>query len=288
MRALLRSADHWETLWREAGPRRELERRIGAENRDRQSFTLFGFCDVCRAARRFECDWKGSDGVVLDLRERLICQGCELNCRQRLVFQLGSEFLAGRDSASLFAYEQVTAFYRALTERYSAFDVVGSEYLGEGVVSGSCRDGLRHESALALSFPDARFDVLFSNDVFEHVPDIQRTLAEAARVLKPGGRLIATMPFSFQASTLQRARLVEGRIEHLATPEYHENPLSGDGALAFYTFGWDLLDLCRAAGLVDPRFVCRHSMFRAYLGGELGLVLCAEKPAAPTENRSPV
>lgn len=47
-------------------------------------------------------------------------------------------------------------------------------------------------SAAALPFPDERFDLVTLLDVIEHVPDGEepRVLAEARRVLRPGGRLV--------------------------------------------------------------------------------------------------
>jgi len=41
-----------------------------------------------------------------------------------------------------------------------------------------------------LSFPDASFDVVISNGVINLAPDKGRVFAEAARVLRPGGRLV--------------------------------------------------------------------------------------------------
>ncbi len=40
-----------------------------------------------------------------------------------------------------------------------------------------------------LPFPDASFDLVISNGVFNLIPDKARALSEAFRVLKPGGRL---------------------------------------------------------------------------------------------------
>jgi ubiquinone/menaquinone biosynthesis C-methylase UbiE len=42
--------------------------------------------------------------------------------------------------------------------------------------------------AEALPFPDASFDRVSSNGVLHHTPDVDRALAEIARVLRPGGR----------------------------------------------------------------------------------------------------
>jgi SAM-dependent methyltransferase len=43
----------------------------------------------------------------------------------------------------------------------------------------------------ALPFDDAAFDCVVANRVLYHVPDLDRGLAEIARVLRPGGRLVA-------------------------------------------------------------------------------------------------
>src|SRR5262245_53887400 len=46
-------------------------------------------------------------------------------------------------------------------------------------------------SASALPFPDARFDVVVCVNAFHHFPDKPRFLAEAWRVLAPGGRFLS-------------------------------------------------------------------------------------------------
>jgi SAM-dependent methyltransferase len=45
-----------------------------------------------------------------------------------------------------------------------------------------------------LPFPDARFDAVTSNMVFEHVADFERAVSEIARVLKPGGLFVVLFP----------------------------------------------------------------------------------------------
>lgn len=51
-------------------------------------------------------------------------------------------------------------------------------------------------NALALEFPDASFDVVHAAQLIEHFapPDAVRFLSEAARVLRPGGRVFLTTP----------------------------------------------------------------------------------------------
>ena len=46
----------------------------------------------------------------------------------------------------------------------------------------------------ALPFSDGAFASVISNSVLEHIEEVEPVLAEAARVLRPGGRLVVTMP----------------------------------------------------------------------------------------------
>jgi len=48
--------------------------------------------------------------------------------------------------------------------------------------------------ASAVPEPGESFDFAFSNSVLEHIPPIQEVINETARVLKPGGLLIFTVP----------------------------------------------------------------------------------------------
>lgn len=79
---------------------------------------------------------------------------------------------------------------------------------------------LRYEvnDALALSYPDAHFDLAISCEVIEHVGDTARMLSELGRVLKPGGIAIMTFPsheFPFTYDPINRIGQWLGRDEYL-------------------------------------------------------------------------
>jgi SAM-dependent methyltransferase len=55
---------------------------------------------------------------------------------------------------------------------------------------GAPRLTFQESDAIALDFPAATFDWIWCGDVLHHVQDTDRALAEFARVLRPGGRLV--------------------------------------------------------------------------------------------------
>jgi ubiquinone/menaquinone biosynthesis C-methylase UbiE len=50
-------------------------------------------------------------------------------------------------------------------------------------------------SITAMSFDAASFDCILCSEVLEHIPDDEKAISELRRVLRPGGVLVATVPF---------------------------------------------------------------------------------------------
>lgn len=182
-----------------------------------------------------------------------------LNSRLRAVVMELLRATAGRDVADLriFAPEALTSFALLLRGRYVRF--IGSEFSTNTDIEKKLFP-IRFENLLELSFPNDVFDVVLVNDVFEHVPDIDRCLSEIARVTKPGGRLITTFPFNIGSEeSVVKARLEEDGVSFLTAPEYHGNPVDPNGSLVFEIPGWNILDRARAAGWSSVEMVYETS-----------------------------
>lgn len=54
----------------------------------------------------------------------------------------------------------------------------------------------RTEDATSLSFDSASLDAIVMTDVLHHIPDVQMFLAEALRVLRPGGQILCVEPWN--------------------------------------------------------------------------------------------
>ena len=234
---------------------------------------LRGYCAVCHAWTRFSVDHRLCSEVegwsVPWWRETVTCPNCTMNSRMRLSVHLLERRFSPAPFARIYLTEQTTALFSRLVKRFP--QTVGSEFLRDGTLPGRVNAaGIRREDLTALTFGDASFEFVVSLEVLEHVPDYQAALRECARVLRPGGTLLLTAPFHGGEQNLIRARMSQnGEIEHIEPPEYHGDPLSSEGCLCFYHFGWELLDDLRSAGFRDVVGIMCWSRDLGYLGANL-------------------
>lgn len=223
----------------------------------RQSLTvegISGHCSLCDAPRKFPCPELAA-GLAPSFREGLLCEACRCNARQRAAAAL---LFANGAIGATYLTEQASPVYLALRRRVPR--LVGSEFaswrqrlrLSAWLWRQRVPTWVRHADVTSLRFATASFDAVLSLDVLEHVPDYRAALREFARVLRPGGSCVLSVPFYVdREATATLARIdAAGRIEHLQPPEYHGDPLGG-GVLCFHHFGWDLLDALREAGFAD-------------------------------------
>lgn len=297
---VVRTFDEMQRLWQRHPEREWFADRLSEMLATTPAWTLPGICGACEVpvlfagetGRRFPAQVglppDGPVGTVPppSYRESFHCPRCGLNSRQRLAADVLRDVLraplAGATSRrSIYLHEQLTAMYQWVCSTFAPqHEIVGSEWLGAEVTPGSVDErGIRHEDIHAHSFEDERFDVVLSTDVLEHVWDIDQAMRETCRILRPGGTLIATVPWNYGApETVQVARLADGQVEYLDRPEIHGNPTDPEqGSLVFYRYGWDLLDRIRAAGFADAAGLAFWSARHGVMGERFQWVVVATR-----------
>ncbi len=88
-----------------------------------------------------------------------------------------------------------------------------------------------HANFESIPGPDARYDVVWSQDAILHSGARERVLAEVARVLKPGGRFVFTDPMQTDDCPPDVLQPVLDRIhlDSLASPGFYRKNLGGLG-----------------------------------------------------------
>lgn len=125
-----------------------------------------------------------------------------------------------------------------------------------------------------LNLPEACFDIIVTNDIMEHIPEISVEVAEMYRVLKPGGHIFATMPFrTMKEETFIRAEMQDGSPRYLTDAELHPNPLNPKGSLVFRLPGWDILQTFRKAGFSSSSIIFLISRKHGIVGGDIAGVM---------------
>jgi len=101
--------------------------------------------------------------------------------------------------------------------------------------------GAQNENLESMTFADGSFDMFITQDVFEHVFDPVLAIREIARVLKPGGIYLMTVPLVNRgAPSARRAARQGGEVVHLQEPQYHRNPATGESWLVTMDWGFDI------------------------------------------------
>ncbi len=216
---------------------------------------------------------------ITNLRETILCHNCGATMRQNNVAQTilkATETRASSlsvaandiDKLKIYVLESYGPIYNVLSK---SSNTTCSEYWND-IPSGTVVGKVRCEDVQNLSFPDESFNIIISQDVFEHVPDPELGFKEIYRTLKVGGYHIFTVPYSKNLKiSVTRARYNIGKINHVLPPVYHEDGLRPEGILVYTDFGLDFGENLKRIGF---QFDTIETEFAEYSGGDSIVFVC--------------
>jgi hypothetical protein len=225
----------------------KLDQSVRADAIARRS--LSGFCSISSTNTEFTIS---SD----NLREDVVAtSSSSINRHRQLVCAL-SMALFGHPNATLgtianqlwacnmrvYMAEANSVLSNFFADRLGPDSFVCSEYYGPDRRSGEVISGILHQDLQRTSFEDASFDVVITNDVFEHIPDALAAEKEVMRILKPDGVYCFTVPFLPESEHDQvLAELKpDGKIQYFAEPQYHSDPIRpAEGILVYRLFSFN-------------------------------------------------
>ncbi len=200
-----------------------------------EHFRHEGWCPICEVDVTFTSQnaW---------FRDNLFCSVCGSIPRERALIKVISDYYPNYRDLSIHECSPSTrgASVKLLNEcaGYSS-----SQYF-PNVLPGTIEvmTGARCENLEQLTFPDNTFDLFVSQDVMEHIFDLKKAFQEIARVLKPGGAHIFTVPIINKGNKSESwaSRSESGEIVFHHPAEYHGNPVDAKGALVTMHWGYDI------------------------------------------------
>lgn len=217
----------------------------------RRGFVL-GYCPICERRTLFfkEGAW---------LRDQFKCSRCDSIPRWRALIYVLEKFVPSWRDLAIHesspggpASSKLKAECKAYTPSYFYSDVAPGEY----------KNGYRCENLEQQTFASKSFDLVVSQDVFEHVLDPAAAFKEVARTLKPGGLHVFTIPWYYWKPTLVRAVREGDSVRHLVAPDYHGNPIDPNGSLVVTEWGYDFCDFVYRAAQMTTTAVRLQDHYR--------------------------
>lgn len=200
-----------------------------------------GRCTICGSVSIFLC--LDPDTV----RNNMYCMRCVSSSRNR---HLAKVLLAARGerASSIKALSRKSDIRILNANRGDAFGRVLKDhpYFHSFILDPDKPLGFEFEERQScqnlenLQYEDESFDVVITEDVFEHVHDPMQGFREVHRVLAPEGSHFFTIPFNFDKKTVTRFQMVNGGEVHHLPPHYHGDKIRGR-VLVVSDFGYDLL-----------------------------------------------
>jgi SAM-dependent methyltransferase len=153
------------------------------------------------------------------------CLGCKATVTNLSLIPVIKHHFSNRYDGKV-AYELSTYGSTLNWMKKNFSEVVTSEFVPDKPL-GQLIDGFHKEDVQRLSFADETFDVVSSNQVFEHVPDDIQGFKECLRVLRDGGAMVLSVPLFETTATERIAILEQASVVFLGKPEYHDSRIGG-------------------------------------------------------------
>ena len=202
----------------------------------------------------------------INLRENIVCRNCPCTSRHRALISVLLESLGkGPVLADIPADQLLVIFESSGMASYnsilaSKFSYINTTY-DKAVIDTGEYDSHQYADLQRMPYADNTFNYILTGDVLEHVRDYSAAIIECFRVLKPGGCMIFTVPYSHSMEKNHIKVLPDGENDiFLEEPEFHGKSKS----LVYRVYGRELLEDLVGTGFSTERRIVESQDFGIY------------------------
>jgi len=200
-------------------------------------FQHYGWCPLCEKEVTFSSEQKW-------FRDHLLCSSCGSIPRERALMHIIKMYYPNYRELTIHESSPgnrgTSPKLRNECPNYSGSHFYSDMKIGEYHPVQK----YQNQNLEKLTFDDESFDLFITQDVMEHIFNPEKAFREIARVLKPGGAHIFTVPIINKGKQSECWASLDdnGKIVHHHEPEYHGNPIDKKGSLVTMHWGYDLTD----------------------------------------------
>lgn len=182
------------------------------------------------------------------------CIVCSSGLRNNLVLEILGKYL--KEDSIVYNTASVGNVYHYLKNKMNSNNFYYSDYY-ENEKLGAMINGIRNENLENLTFENEKFDIVISEEVFEHITDYKKAFKEIERVLKKGGIHIFTIPLHENNKTIERIK----DDKNLQKVVYHGDYLR-DGIAVYTDFGYDVKDIIKQETEMETEIIIKDNFYK--------------------------
>jgi len=219
-----------------------------------------GFCPICNKNTTFisENTW---------LRDHFHCKNCGSIPRQRALMLVLEKYYPNWRNLNIHESSpcSITNKFSSECKGYIASQFFHKEKVGTFI------NDYRNENLEKQTFNDETFDIVITQDVFEHIYNPEKAFSEIARTLKHGGSHIFTVPLinKFNKTEVWAKQGEDGEPIFLKQEEWHGNPIDSRGSPVTMHWGYDIIDFIKeCSGLntnIEYLFDLHYGIWAEYI-----------------------
>lgn len=239
--------------------------KITSDLKESFLFTHLGYCVCCDK----NVEFKATNSF---LRESYLCTNCASVPRERALMFVIEEYYPQWRKLKIHESSPVA---RGASVKLSKFckKYTPTQYFPDKK-HGEFLNGFRNEDLEHQTFLDNSFDLVITQDVFEHIYNPELAFKEIERTLKKGGAHIFTVPIinKHKQTQIWAVANKDGSPRFLhkpipGEPDYHGNPVDPKGSPVTMHWGFDIINFIKKCNTnMDTEIISTYDQRRGIMG----------------------